>query len=93
MTQKNKYAWELIHLFKKISPNQRLLKAFLEDLLTPNEYEEIITRWQIVKQLSEGIPQRKIAKNLNVSIAKITRGSKELRDDKGGFSQILKNYI
>lgn len=63
----------------------------MEDILTPTEFEEIVTRWQIIKQLSKGVPQRKIAKNLKVSITKITRGSRELRDKKGGFWKVLKS--
>lgn len=66
------------------------MDGFMEDILTPKEFEEIVTRWQIIKQLAKGVPQRKIATNLSVSIAKITRGSRELRDEKGGFWQALK---
>jgi Trp operon repressor len=47
-------------------------------------------RWQIVKQLACGTPQREIAKNLHVSIATITRGSRELLNKKGGFQQVMK---
>ena len=64
---------------------------FMEDIFTPTEFEEIVTRWQIVKQLSKSVPQREIARNLGVSIAKITRGSRELRDKKGGFWKVLKS--
>lgn len=66
------------------------MDEFIEDILTPTELEDIITRWQIIKQLSKGRPQREIAKRLGVSIAKITRGSRELRDKKGGFWKVLK---
>lgn len=66
------------------------MDGFIEDILTPTEFEEIVTRWQIVKQLSKGVPQREIATKLGVSIAKITRGSRELRDKEGGFWQVLK---
>ena len=65
------------------------MDEFLEDILTPVEFEDIITRWQIIKQLSRGVPQREIAKQLGVSIAKITRGSRELKDKKGGFNKVL----
>lgn len=67
------------------------MDGFIEDILTPAEFEKIVTRWQIIKQLSKGVPQREIAKNLRVSIAKITRGSRELRDKKGGFWTVLKS--
>jgi TrpR family trp operon transcriptional repressor len=68
------------------------MDEFMEDILTPTELEKIVTRWQIIKQLSRGVPQREIAKKLGVSIAKITRGSRELRDKKGGFNQVLEKY-
>lgn len=66
------------------------MDEFMEDLLTPAESEDIVTRWQIVKQLSKGTPQREISTKLGVSIAKITRGSRELRNKKGGFWKMLK---
>lgn len=73
--------------------DEKLLEKFLRDLLTPVELEDIVKRWQIVKQLHEGIPQRTIAKNLKVSIAKITRGSRELADERGGFNLVLKSKL
>lgn len=89
MRQKDKYAWKLVDALQKISKNKELLNAFLIDLLTPGEYRELGARWQIIQQLDKGVPQRQIAKNLNVSIATITRGSRELIDEKGGFRQVL----
>lgn len=68
---------------------ERLMEEFLVDLLTPGEFEEIIKRWQVVKALYQGMPQRKIAEELGVSIATITRGSRELQDQRGGFRKIL----
>jgi len=89
-TTEEKYARELFEIIQKISSDKKLLKDFFIDLLTPDEYQEIIKRWQIVKQLTKGIPQRKIAKNLKVGIATITRGSRELSDKDGGFNKVLK---
>ncbi|NCS68106.1 transcriptional regulator [Candidatus Peregrinibacteria bacterium] len=89
-TTEEKYARELFEIIQKISSDKKLLKDFFIDLLTPHEYQEIIKRWQIVKQLTKGIPQRKIAKNLKVGIATITRGSRELSDKDGGFNKVLK---
>ena len=85
----SQYKQELIKLFCGIK-NPRIMDKFLEDILTPQEFEEIINRWQIVKQLSKKIPQRKIASELGVSIAKITRGSRMLRNKEGGFWKVLK---
>ncbi|KKU67927.1 MAG: hypothetical protein UX89_C0010G0006 [Parcubacteria group bacterium GW2011_GWA2_47_16] len=86
-----KYREELMRLLVSIK-NPKLMDEFLEDLLTPSEFEDISIRWQIIKLLSRRIPQREISTNLGVSIAKITRGSRELLNEKGGFWKVLKNY-
>lgn len=52
---------------------------FLSGLLTPAELEELPKRLEIIRQLKQGIPQAKIAKDLGVGIATVTRGSKELK--------------
>jgi TrpR family trp operon transcriptional repressor len=84
-----KYQQELIKLITNIK-NLKLMSEFLEDILTPTEFKEIVIRWQIIKQLSKGVSQREIATKLGVGIATITRGSRELQDKKGGFWKILK---
>ncbi|MBI5222600.1 MAG: transcriptional regulator [Candidatus Magasanikbacteria bacterium] len=83
------YRKELVHVLSCIK-NPAMMDEFLQDLLTPEELNAITTRWQIVKQLAASMPQRKIAKKLGVSIAKITRGSRELYDKEGGFWKVLK---
>ncbi len=85
-----KYRKELVDLLANIK-DSKLMNLFLEDLLTPAELKEIVSRWQIIKQLSKNVPQRKISSGLGVSIAKITRGSRELMNKNGGFWKILKN--
>jgi TrpR family transcriptional regulator, trp operon repressor len=84
-----KYRKELVVLLAGIT-SPKLMGEFLDDILTPSEAEEVVTRWQIVKQLSQGVTQREIAKKLGVSLAKITRGSRELLDKNGGFWKVLK---
>lgn len=89
MKKEETYARELISVIQKISRDKKLLREFLLDLLTPQEFNELPKRWQIVKRLAKGMPQRQIAKELDVSIATITRGSRELLDKKGGFQRTL----
>ena len=84
------YKGELIRLLREIAKDPGMLESFLVDILTPGEYDEIARRWQIVKQLNKNTPQRKIAKDLRVGIATITRGARELLDPEGGFTQALK---
>ncbi len=64
--------------------------ALLQDLLTPKERESLAERWQIIRLLTSGMPQREIADRLGVSISKITRGSRVLQEGRGGFSKALK---
>ncbi len=85
-----KYKEELIVVFEKAAQNKRLLEDFLEDILTPAELKEVVTRWQIVKRLAKGEAQRTISRDLKIGIATVTRGSRELADTNGGFSQIIK---
>ncbi len=59
--------------------DEKIILRFLKSLLTPAELKSIASRWQIVKLLDQGVPQRKIAKDLHLSLCKITRGSKELK--------------
>lgn len=69
---------ELIDLLLNIK-DRGDLKDFLLGIFTPKELEEIPTRLQIVKKLKAGIPQHKVAEDLGVGIATVTRGSKELK--------------
>ena len=72
--------------------DKKELERFLLDLLTPNEIEEIGKRWELVKMLSDGVPQRDIAKKLGISLGKISRGAHELKYGHDGFLKALKAY-
>jgi TrpR family transcriptional regulator, trp operon repressor len=85
-----KYEEELLAVFKMAGANTELLREFLLDILTPAEYKEIVTRWQIVKRLDRGEAQRTIAKELKIGIATVTRGSRELSNPNGGFARLVK---
>jgi TrpR family trp operon transcriptional repressor len=90
MKYEPKYEVELEALLIKLSKNKALFHEFFVDLLSPVEYRELALRWQIVKELHKGTPHREIAQNLKVSIATITRGSRELQNKDGGFARALK---
>ncbi len=69
--------------------DKALIKDFLDCLLTPSERREISARWLLVKEINNGTPQREIAKKFNMSLCKITRGSKELKKPDSAFWKIL----
>ena len=56
--------------------------GFITDLLTKTELETLSKRWRILKMLNEGKTQRDIANELKVSLCKVTRGSKILKNRK-----------
>lgn len=83
--KQNKFFKELIQTLIDID-DKSLMKDFLIGILTPKEREEIPVRLQIVKALKTGTPHRKIAENLKVGVATVTRGSREIK--KGRFKVI-----
>jgi len=80
---------ELLEILFKVAKDKDLLDAFLADLLSPSEYKEVITRWQIVKQLREGKTHREISEDLKTGITTITRGAKTLENPSGGFNRVI----
>ena len=66
-----------------------LIEDFLYSLLTPAEADEMAKRWALVKELSTGMAQRKIAEELGLSLCKITRGSRELKKEGSAFRALL----
>jgi TrpR family trp operon transcriptional repressor len=66
-----------------------LISEFLRCLLTPAEIADIAGRWALVKALRQKIPQREIARDLGVSLCKITRGSRELKKPESAFQRML----
>ncbi|MBT3864682.1 transcriptional regulator [Candidatus Peregrinibacteria bacterium] len=77
----NKLTKNLLNRLTEINDPQDM-HVFLKMVLTPKELEEIPKRIEIFDQLRKGTPQRKIAKELNVGIATVTRGSRELQKNK-----------
>ena len=72
----------------KTSDKTECLKIFSE-IFTEPELETLSKRFRILKMLSEGKTQRDIAKILQVSLCKVTRGAKILKDSKS----IIAKYI
>lgn len=84
------YKKELIEVLHKIGGDKQLLADFMRDILTPREFENISTRWEIVRRLAKGEYQQTIAEDLHLGIATVTRGSREMRKKEGGFRRALK---
>jgi len=69
-----------------------IINKFLHCLLTEYELEEIAARWELVKLIDRGVSQRNIAKQLGLSLCKITRGSKELKKEDSAFKYFIDRF-
>lgn len=70
----------------------QLIKDFLECILTGHEVNEISSRWALVRLIESGMSQRMIAKELGLSLCKITRGSRELKKEDSAFARMIANF-
>jgi len=69
-----------------------LIKSFLRSLLTEKEVKDISSRWILVRLIVKGISQRAIARELGLSLCKITRGSRELKKKNSAFAHMIRLY-
>lgn len=90
----NSDGWHVFTQWCLATHNDKMLSLLLDLLLTQEEKEAIASRCLIVIELlKQEKTQRDIAADLNVSIAKITRGSNELKRMSPKLLQFLKENI
>jgi len=65
------------------------ISTFFKELLTESEIETLSKRWRILEMLNDGYTQRDIAKELQVSLCKVTRGAKIIKNK----NSILTKYL
>ncbi|PIE65788.1 MAG: transcriptional regulator [Desulfobacterales bacterium] len=67
----------------------REMEDVLVELLTPREMKDLAMRWQLLKELHRGEPQRAIAERHGLSLCKITRGSRILKKKNSAIMRLL----
>jgi TrpR family trp operon transcriptional repressor len=82
---------EIIDVFVRTTNTIEMQKLF-EELFTMKEKYDLALRWRLMKELHDGKSQREIAHDLGISLCKITRGSKILKQTDSQMNQILKDY-
>ena len=79
---------EIIDVFTSITDEREMYRLF-QDIFTEKEREDITLRWQLLKELHMGNTQRSIASRHRISLCKITRGSKILKEKNSAIKEIL----
>ena len=69
--------------------SEKEMENFLHELLTPSELHDLTLRWQLLELLAQGVTQRKISDELQISLCKITRGSRILKKQDSVCAQML----
>lgn len=70
---------ELILLVRSLKSDNEMYEL-LNELFTKSELEALAKRWKILKLLFDKVPQRAISEDLSVSLCKVTRGSKIIKN-------------
>lgn len=79
---------DLVKVFASTTDVQDM-QRLLEEMLTPNERKDLLLRWNLMKDLYRGLPQREIAASYGISLCKITRGSKILKQKDSYCKRLL----
>ncbi|MFN3660776.1 MAG: Trp family transcriptional regulator [Brevinematales bacterium] len=80
---------DLIQMLCEITDPNTMHK-FLSEILTPAEKKDLTLRWELLKRLADGKSQRTVASELHISLCKITRGARILKDPSSFCAQALK---
>ncbi len=80
---------EVAEVFASIT-DRATMTAFLREILSPAERASVAMRWKLLRMLQDGAPQREIAGKLRLSLCKITRGSKILKNPRSISRAILR---
>jgi len=92
--EKYKEGWQGFLELCLATENPKKLSTLFDLMLTPEEKENLAMRYLIVQELlSQKKTQRDIAADLHVSIAKITRGSNEIKRMDAEFIEYLKKLL
>ena len=79
---------DLLHIISSINDLDEL-ERFFTDLFTPAELDDLSLRWKLLKDLHKGTTQRKISEKYGISLCKITRGSKVLKNEGSVVLKVL----
>lgn len=83
-------AWdrELAAVFLRVRTRDDM-ERFLEEVFTRRELRDLGLRWRLMVMLRRGRTQRRIAADLGISLCKITRGARVLKDTRSVVRRLI----
>lgn len=82
---------DIVEVLKSV--NGEDIEGFLREMLTPNEFEMINRRLEILQMLADNVKQQDIANKLCMSLCNITRGAKIMKNQKSIALKYLQNGL
>ena len=82
---------DLLHILASVKDVQEM-EALFTELFTASELADLSLRWKLLKDLYSGMTQRKIAEKYGISLCKITRGSKILKQKDSAVLGVLQKW-
>ncbi|EQD50084.1 TrpR like protein [mine drainage metagenome] len=90
----------MVHMHRTIDPDRLYLallslrtseecQAFLDDILTPGEFEDVVQRLEVAHVLSEGGTYESAAERTGASATTISRVRRALFRGAGGYRTVL----
>ena len=70
---------KLASIFASLDDAETIHRLLME-IMTDSERKDLALRWKLMEMLEMGQTQRDIASELHISLCKITRGAKLLKD-------------
>ena len=83
---------EIAKVFCEID-DVEVMKDFFDEIFTVAERRDFALRWELMKLLREGMPQRQIASKLGISLCKITRGAKIVKNQDSVTNKIINSNL
>lgn len=82
---------DLLHILASVEDAEEM-EALFTELFTASELADLSLRWKLLKDLYSGMTQRKIAEKYGISLCKITRGSKILKQKDSAVLGVLQKW-
>jgi len=93
-TLKNKPNWNAFIRLIQHAKNAKQLSELLDFFFTHDEKESLNLRIELISELLKGdLTQRDISQHLEISIAKITRGSNQLKSASPELKKFLEKML